>query len=109
VASFMGSHTLQTGSDPVDLQATLGATYGLPLGFKIGAEAVISDLEEIVTPGAEGGSSAFAGPSVGWQWDRIQVVCGPAFGVTPGVFNNLPDGKPLDTFLFRGALAVRLN
>jgi hypothetical protein len=109
VASFMGSHTLQTGSDPVDLQATLGATYGLPLGFKIGAEAVISDLEEIVTPGAEGGSSAFAGPSVGWQWDRIQVVCGPAFGVTPGVFNNLPDGKPLDTFLFRGVLAVRLN
>jgi hypothetical protein len=101
VASFMGSHTFEDGSDPVDLQATLGATYGLPYGFRVGVEGVVADLEEIETPGAEGGSSAFAGPTAGWEWGRIQLVAGPAFGVTPGTPQN-------DTFLFRAAASLRL-
>ncbi len=100
VTSFMGSHTFQTGSDAVDLQATLGATYALPLGFRVGVEGVVADLEEIVTPGAEGGASAFAGPTAGWAWGRVQLVAGPAFGVTPGAL--------YDSFLFRWALSVRL-
>jgi len=100
VSSFEGSHTFQAGSDPIDLQATLGATYALPLGFRVGLEGVVSDLEEIVTPGAEGGSSAFAGPTAGWENDRIQVVAGPAFGITPGAI--------YDSFLFRAAVVVRL-
>jgi hypothetical protein len=100
VSSFMGSHTFQSGADTVDLQATLGATYSLPLGFRVGVEGVVSDLEELFTPGDEGGASAFAGPTAGWEWDRVQLVAGPAFGVTPGAI--------YDSFLFRAALAVRL-
>jgi hypothetical protein len=98
--SVMGSHTFQNGSDPVDLQATLGATYALPLGFRVGVEGVVSDLEELMQPGAEGGASAFAGPTAGWAWGRVQLVAGPAFGITPGALS--------DPFLFRMALAVRL-
>lgn len=100
VSSFQGSHTLQPGADAIDLQTTLGASYSLPLGFRVGVEGVVSDLEEIVTPGAEGGSSAFAGPTAGWEGERFQVVAGPAFGVTPGALN--------DAFLFRAAIVVRL-
>jgi|HubBroStandDraft_1064217.scaffolds.fasta_scaffold00577_15 hypothetical protein len=100
ITSFMASHTFQAGADPVDLQATLGVTYALPMGFRVGLEGVVSDLEEIASPGAEGGSSAFAGPTAGWEWDRIQIVVGPAFGVTPGAL--------YDSFLFRAALALRL-
>jgi hypothetical protein len=101
ITSFMGSHTFQAGSDPVDLQATIGATYGLPYGFRVGVEGVVADLEEIVTPGDEGGSSAFAGPTVGWEWGRVQLVAGPSFGVTPGAFDN-------DSWLFRAAASLRL-
>ena len=100
LASYMGSHTFQDGSDPVDMQATLGATYALPLGFRVGVEGVVSDLEEVFQAGDEGGASAFAGPTVGWEWSRVQLVAGPAFGVTPGALT--------DSFLFRWALAVRL-
>jgi hypothetical protein len=100
LSSFEGSHTFQAGADAIDLQATLGATYALPLGFRVGLEGVVSDLEEIVTPGAEGGSSAFAGPTAGWESDRFQVVAGPAFGITPGAI--------YDSFLFRAAVVVRL-
>jgi hypothetical protein len=100
VSSVMGSHTFQTGSDPIDIQATLGATYALPLGFRVGVEGVVADLEEIATPGAEGGASAFGGPTAGWAWGRVQLVAGPAFGITPGAI--------YDSFLFRWALSVRL-
>ena len=100
VSSFEGSHTFQSGADAIDLQATLGASYALPLGFRVGLEGVLSDLEEVVTPGAEGGASAFAGPTVGWENERLQVVAGPAFGITPGAI--------YDSFLFRAAVVVRL-
>jgi len=100
VASLMGSHTFEDGSDPVDLQGTLGATYALPLGFRVGVEGVVADLEELVQAGAEGGSSAFAGPTAGWEWKRFQIVVGPAFGVTPGAIH--------DAFLFRAAACLRL-
>jgi hypothetical protein len=100
VASFQASHTFQTDADGVDLQATLGALYELPYGFRVGLEGVVSDLEEIVTPAAEGGSSAFAGPTVGWEYGRFQIVAGPAFGVTPGAI--------YDSFLVRAAACLRL-
>jgi hypothetical protein len=101
VASFMGSHTFEDGSDPVDLQATLGATYALPYGFRVGLEGVAADVEELVQAGAEGGTTAFAGPTAGWEWGRIQLVAGPSVGVTPGAFQN-------DSFLFRAAASLRL-
>jgi hypothetical protein len=100
LSSLQGSHTFQADADAIDLQATVGATYALPLGFRVGLEGVVSDLEEIFTPGAEGGSSAFAGPTAGWENDRLQVVAGPAFGITPGAI--------YDSFLFRAAVVVRL-
>jgi hypothetical protein len=100
IGSTMGSHTFQPGSDPIDMQITLGATYTLPLGFRVGLEGVVSDLEELFQAGAEGGSSAFAGPTAGWESGRFQIVAGPGIGITPGALN--------DPFLFRLALAVRL-
>jgi len=100
VSSFMASHTFQEDADTVDLQATLGGTYALPYGFRVGLEGVVSDIEEVFIPGAEGGASAFGGPTLGWEWGRAQMVFGPAFGVTPGAI--------YDSFLFRGALSLRL-
>jgi hypothetical protein len=100
VSSFMASHTFLDDADTVDLQGTLGATYALPYGFRVGLEGVVSDIEEVFIPGAEGGASAFAGPTAGWEWGRVQMVFGPAFGVTPGAI--------YDNFLFRGALSLRL-
>ncbi|HUB09276.1 MAG TPA: hypothetical protein VMB50_19890 [Myxococcales bacterium] len=99
-ASVMGSHTFQGDADALDVQATLGATYALPLGFRVGVEGVAADLEEIADAGAEGGTSAFAGPTLGWEWGRFQIVAGPAFGVTPGAI--------YDPLLFRAAAALRL-
>jgi hypothetical protein len=101
VASYMGSHTFQDGSDPVDMQATLGATYALPYGFRVGVEGVATDLEELFQAGAEGGASAFAGPTVGWEWGRVQLVAGPAWGVTPS-------SPTTDVVEYRWAMAVRL-
>jgi len=88
VASLTGSHTFATGADTLDFGGTLGATVELPLGFRIGLEAVAVDIEEVTDDQAEGGPAAFAGPTVGWAWgDRVQLVGGPAFGVSPGNIN----------------------
>jgi hypothetical protein len=83
------------------MQATLGATYALPYGFRVGVEGVAADLEELFQAGAENGTSAFAGPTAGWEWGRVQLVAGPAWGVTPA-------NPTTDSLLFRWALAVRL-
>ncbi|HTO42503.1 MAG TPA: hypothetical protein VML56_00340, partial [Burkholderiales bacterium] len=99
-ASVTGSHTFRTDADELDVQATLGATYSLPLGFRVGLEGVVADLEESASPGAEGGLSAFAGPTMGWEWSRFQIVAGPAFGIAPG--------STRDSFLFRAAACFRL-
>jgi hypothetical protein len=88
VASLTGSHTFAPGADALDFGGTLGATVGLPLGFRVGLEAVAVDLEEATDEQAEGGPAAFAGPTVGWAWgDRVQLVGGPAFGISPGNIN----------------------
>jgi hypothetical protein len=100
VASLQGSHTFESEADPLDVQATAGATYALPYGLRAGIEGVVADLEEIADRGAEGGVSAFAGPTLGWELGRFQVVAGPAFGVTPGALH--------DAFLFRAAACLRL-
>jgi hypothetical protein len=102
VSSVMASHTFQTGADPYDLQATLGATYGLPLGFRIGVEGVMEDIEEITNRGAEGGSSGFVGPTAGWEWDRLQLVAGLGFILNQNAY------QAADPLLFRWVLSVRL-
>ena len=98
----MASHTFQAGSDAADLQATLGANYALPLGFRIGVEGVVDDLEELTNPGAEGGTSGFVGPTAGWEWDRLQLVAGLGF-----IVNSAALQSP-DPLLFRWVLSVRL-
>jgi hypothetical protein len=83
-ASGTVSHTFQSDADPVDVEASLGAALTIPLGFRVGLEGVVTDLEEIADAEAEGGSSAYAGPTVGWEWEhRFQIVAGPAYGVGP--------------------------
>lgn len=109
VSSFMASHTFRNEhSDPddppdaVDLQATLGATYGLPWGFRLGVEGVWEDIEETGKRGAEGGTSGFVGPTAGWGWDRLQLVAGLGFILNPNAF------QAADPLLFRWVLSVRL-
>ncbi len=90
VASGLASHTFQSDADSVDVTATVGASVKLPLGFLVGAEGVVTDLEEIANPEAEGGASAFAGPTVGWEWNHFfQVVAGPGFGGGPNYSGTL--------------------
>jgi hypothetical protein len=92
-ASATASHTFQTGADPADVQATIGASVRLPLGFLVGLEGVVTDLEEIATPADEGGPSAFAGPTLGWSWEhRFQVVAGPAYGRAPSYTGDARTG-----------------
>ena len=43
-----------------------------------------ADLEEVLDGGADGGGTAFAGPTVGWGAGPLQLVGGPAIGVAPG-------------------------
>lgn len=98
IASATGSHTFQDGSDPVDVEASVGASVKLPLGFLVGLEGVVTDLEEIASAGAEGGSSAYAGPTVGWEWShRLQVVLGPAYGGGPNYYQG---------FIYKAAVAA---
>jgi hypothetical protein len=99
-ATFTASRTLSSDADKIDLGGALGLTVGLPAGFRVGAEAVATDLEEVADPGAEGGPAAFAGPTVGWEWNHfLQLVAGPAFGVGPGTRNA--------SFLGRAAATIR--
>jgi hypothetical protein len=98
IASGTASHTFQDGSDPVDVEASVGASVKVPAGFRVGVEGVVTDLEEVASEGAEGGSSAFAGPTLGWEWShRFQVVAGPAYGGGPNYYQG---------FLFRAAASA---
>jgi hypothetical protein len=103
VASMTISHTFQSDADPFDLEATVGAVAKVSLGASagnllFGVEGVVTDLEEIATAGAEGGSSAYAGPTVGWEWNhRFQISFGPAYGGGPNYYQG---------FVFRGAASA---
>jgi hypothetical protein len=82
-ASLTGFHDFGTGTDPIDLNGAVAASYLLPASFRLGAELAAQDLEEIGAAKAEGGTSAFVGPSLGYELaQRFQVVAGPAFGIT---------------------------
>jgi len=99
IAAGTVSHTFQSGADSADVEGTVGALWKLPLGFLVGVEGVVTDLEEIADAGAEGGSSAFAGPTVGWEWKhRFQTVAGLAYGAGPNYYHGL---------LFRAAASAQ--
>jgi hypothetical protein len=73
-----------SGRDGVDVIATLGASYQVLPGFRVGAEYVGQDLEGAVERDeAEGGAKHYAGPTLALDLDRgrAQIVAGPAFGL----------------------------
>jgi hypothetical protein len=98
-ASLTGFHDFGVGTDHVDLNGAVAASYLLPGNFRIGGELVAQDLEELGAARAEGGTSAFAGPSLGWELlRRFEIVVGPAFGLTVGSPRALVRGAA--SFLF---------
>jgi hypothetical protein len=83
-ATIVAAHTLLPGADDVDVDGTVAATLRLAGGVRLGVQARATDVEEVLDAGAEGGASAFVGPTLGWALDGLQVTGGPAFGVLPG-------------------------
>jgi hypothetical protein len=93
------SHDFRAGADGVDLSGSLAATVALPKNFRAGVEGVFQDLEEASAPGAEGGVTAFAGPTLGWRWGHLlEIVAGPAVGVVGARSTVLGRGTVTLTF-----------
>jgi hypothetical protein len=82
-ANVHAEHPFQSGRDALDVFVTLAASYRIVPGFRLGAEYVGQDLEEIGDPGAEGGAKQYAGPTTAIELDRgrVQIVAGPAIGL----------------------------
>ena len=103
IVSATASHTFQSDADPIDVEATVGAVVKVALSpsagnLLFGVEGVVTDLEEIASAEDEGGSSAYAGPTVGWEWNhRFQIAFGPAYGGGPNYYQG---------FVFRGAASA---
>lgn len=76
-------HVFGTGRDGADFVVSLGASYRVIPGLRLGAEYVGQDLEELGAPAAEGGAKQYAGPTFALDLDRgrAQIVAGPAFGL----------------------------
>ncbi len=76
-------HVFGGGRDGADLVVSLGASYRVLPGLRLGAEYVGQDLEELGAPAAEGGAKQYAGPTFAIDLDRgrAQIVGGPAFGL----------------------------
>ncbi len=77
-------HVFADGRDPLDLMIQAGASCRIVGGFRLGVEYVGQDLEEVGTPGAEGGPRQFMGPTASLQLlhERLSLVAGPSFGMT---------------------------
>jgi hypothetical protein len=76
-------HVFGAGRDGADFVVSLGASYRVIPGLRLGAEYVGQDLEELGAPAAEGGAKQYAGPTFAIDLDRgrAQIVAGPAFGL----------------------------
>jgi hypothetical protein len=81
---FHGQHTFAYGRDPLDVTVDLGATYRVVGDFRVGAEYLGQDLEESLSPGAEGGARHFLGPVAALQlWNRrVTLIGGPSVGLS---------------------------
>ncbi len=77
-------HVFSSGRDPLDVMVELGASCRIAGGFRLGAEYVGQDLEELADPSSEGGARHFLGPTASLQLfhDRLSIVAGPAFGLS---------------------------
>ena len=72
------------GRDGIDILAFGGVSYKVASAFRLGAEYVGQDLEDAIEKEeAEGGARHFVGPTgaVDLQSGRLQLTCGPAFGL----------------------------
>jgi hypothetical protein len=79
-----GEHVFWNGRDPLDVMVSLGASYRVAGAFRLGAEYVGQDLEELASPAAEAGARHFVGPTASLQLlqDRLTMVAGPAVGLS---------------------------
>ena len=77
-------HVFAEGRDPLDLMVQAGLSYRVVGGFRLGAEYVGQDLEEVGDAEAEGGVRHFLGPTASLQVlrDRLSIVAGPSFGLS---------------------------
>jgi hypothetical protein len=83
-ATFHGEHVFSGGRDPLDVMVQLGASYRVAGQLRAGIEYVGQDLEETVSPSAEGGVRHFVGPIASMQLleSRLSIVAGPSFGLS---------------------------
>jgi hypothetical protein len=92
VGNLHAEHVFATGRDPLDIMVDLGATYRFIGELRAGVEWVGQDLEEVFSPGAEGGARMFVGPIASYQLlrERLSIAAGPALGLsqTPGEAPN---------------------
>jgi hypothetical protein len=83
--SITGAHVFAEEADSIDLTGVFAVSYLLPFDLRLGGELIGQDLEETWSSQAEGGASAFAGPTLGWELlHRFEIVLGPMFGLTTG-------------------------
>jgi hypothetical protein len=77
-------HVFWPGRDPLDVMAELGASYRVIDTFRLGIEYVGQDLEESLSPGAEGGARHFVGPTASVQVldQRLSIVAGASAGLS---------------------------
>jgi hypothetical protein len=77
-------HVFATGHDALDYMALAGGNVRLVHDLRAGVEYIGEDLEESISPEAEGGVRHFAGPNVSIAlFDRrMTLVGGPAFGLS---------------------------
>jgi hypothetical protein len=77
-------HVFAPGRDTLDFMALAGANVKLAPELRAGVEYVGEDLEESLSPEADGGVRHFAGPtaSIVLFDDRLTVTGGPAFGLS---------------------------
>ncbi len=77
-------HVFAPGRDDLDVVVQLSASYRVARSFRLGAEYVGRDLEELVADGADAGAKHYIGPtaSVDLLRERVTLVAGPALGLS---------------------------
>jgi hypothetical protein len=91
--SVTGLRYFSAVSDGLDVNGTLSASYQLPMDFRLGVESIAQDMEELFQAAAEGGTTVYVGPTLGWELaHRFEIVAGPMFGVTAGASQVLARG-----------------
>jgi hypothetical protein len=92
-ASLSGTHDFVEDADALDVNGVLAVSYLLPLDLRLGVESIAQDMEELFNAAAEGGTTVYVGPTVGWEFaHRFEIVVGPMFGCTTGSSSVLARG-----------------